>query len=154
MCDEVVVVLAPGVDAGGLPSGVRAVHDPTEGEGPLAGAHAGLSAAGRSPLALLVGGDMPGLEPAVLRSMLEKAEQGGADAVALQEEGRARPLPLALRTRPAAAAAESLLQTGRRSLRELVHELRVVVIDEPTWTALDPGRATLRDIDEPADLEG
>jgi len=28
------------------------------------------------------------------------------------------------------------------------------VIDEPTWTALDPGRLTLRDIDEPDDLPG
>jgi len=28
------------------------------------------------------------------------------------------------------------------------------VIDEATWTALDPDRATLRDVDEPADLDG
>ena len=153
VCGEVVVVLATGADAGGLPSGVRAAHDPAEGEGPLAGAHAGLLAAGSSPLAMLVGGDMPELEPAVLRAMLEEVERTGADAVALQEGDRARPLPLAVRTGPAAIAAHTLLQNGRRSLHELMHELRAVEIDEPTWTALDPGRTTLRDVDEPADLE-
>ena len=147
------MVLAPGPDSGGFPSGVRAVHDPIEGEGPLVGARAGLLAAGRSPLALLVGGDMPGLVPAVLRAMLEEAERGGAVAVALREGGRARPLPLAVRTGPAATAADALLRGGRRSLYELMNELRAVEIDEPTWTALDPERTTLRDVDEPADLE-
>jgi hypothetical protein len=29
----------------------------------------------------------------------------------------------------------------------------LAVIDEATWTALDPQRATLRDVDEPADLD-
>ena len=96
---------------------------------------------------------MPGLEPAVLRAMLEEAERVGADAVALQEGGRARPLPLAVRTRPAAIAAHTLLHDGKRSLLELMHELRAVEIDEPTWTALDPGRTTLLDVDEPSDLE-
>ena len=33
-----------------------------------------------------------------------------------------------------------------------VDALRVAVIDEPTWHALDPDRATLRDVDVPADL--
>ena len=28
----------------------------------------------------------------------------------------------------------------------------MAVIDEATWTALDPERATLRDVDEPGDL--
>lgn len=153
MCDEVVVVLAPGAGAGGLPSGVRAVHDPTDGKGPLAGAHAGLLAAARSDLSLVSGGDMPELQPAVLRTMLDAAGDPSTDAVALRDGDVVRPLPVVLRTGPAAAAAHALLQRGRRSLRELVHELRTIVIDERSWTALDPGRTTLRDIDEPADLE-
>jgi hypothetical protein len=28
------------------------------------------------------------------------------------------------------------------------------VVDEPTWTALDPARRTLFDVDEPSDLRG
>ena len=48
---------------------------------------------------------------------------------------------------------DALLQAGRRSLRELLAAVTTVVIDEPTWTALDPERRTLIDVDEPADLE-
>ncbi len=48
VADDVVVVLAPGASGAGLPPGVRVANDPTEGEGPLAGLHAGLLAAVRS----------------------------------------------------------------------------------------------------------
>lgn len=150
VCDEVVVVLAPGADPRDLPAGVRAVHDPTEGGGPLAGAHAGLLAAVRSDLAVVVGGDMPDLQPSVLRLMIERA--GSADAVALQDGGDLRPLPMVVRTWPAAEMAHSLLHAGRRSLRELAQALGASVIEEETWTALDPGRHTLIDVDEPGDL--
>jgi 6-phosphogluconolactonase (cycloisomerase 2 family) len=37
-------------------------------------------------------------------------------------------------------------------LRDLLGAMRVAVIDEPTWVALDPGRRTLFDVDEPGDL--
>jgi molybdopterin-guanine dinucleotide biosynthesis protein A len=154
LCDDVVVVMAPDADPAGLPEGARAVHDRVLGEGPLAGLQAGLLAAGASDLALVAGGDMPGLQPAVLRAMLAAAEDPSTDAVALRDGDAVRPLPLVLRTRPAAEAVHELLRSGRRSLRDLVLELRAVEIDEPSWTALDPERSTLRDVDEPADLEG
>jgi hypothetical protein len=50
--------------------------------------------------------------------------------------------------------AHTLLHTGRRALRDLLDALRVGVIDEPTWTTLDPERRTLFDVDEPGDLLG
>jgi molybdopterin-guanine dinucleotide biosynthesis protein A len=156
ICDDVVVVMAPGADASGLPDGARAAHDLAFGEGPLAGVQAGLLAAGPSDLAdlaLVVGGDMPGLQKAVLRAMLDAAEDPSTDAIALRAGDAVRPLPVVLRTRPAAAAVGELLRSGRRSLRDLVLQLRTQVIDEPTWAALDPERSTLRDIDEPADLD-
>ena len=150
--DDVIVVLPPGAPAVGLPPGVRAVHDPTEGEGPLAGAHAGLVAAASSEVAVVVGGDMPELHPVVLREMLEVIERSHADAVALDDGGRLRPLPIVVRVRPATEAAHALLHDGRRRLRELGQTLRTAVIDEATWTALDPQRRTLHDVDEPDDL--
>jgi len=153
VCDEVVVVLAPGADPADLPEGVRVVHDPTEGEGPLAGAHAGLLAAVRSDVAVIAGGDMPGLEPAVLRLMVAAAEEGSVDAVVLRDGDTDRPLPLVVRTWPAAEMAHALLHAGRRSLRELARALQTTVIEERAWTALDPERRTLLDVDEPADLE-
>jgi len=58
-----------------------------------------------------------------------------------------------LRTVPATAAARALLEAGRRSLRDLLAVVATVVVDEPTWTALDPERRTLRDVDEPTDMD-
>jgi len=154
VCDDVVVVLPPGVDARGLPPGVRTTNDPTEGEGPLAGLHQGLLAVVRSDVVVVAGGDMPELQPAVLTEMLRALDDAGVDAVALADGGRPRPLPCVLRTWPAADIAHTLLHAGRRRLRDVLDSLRTAVIDEDTWTALDPERRTVFDVDEPGDLAG
>ncbi len=57
-----------------------------------------------------------------------------------------------VRTSPAADSAHALLQAGRRRLRDLVASLRTTVLDEASWTALDPERRTLWDVDERRDL--
>jgi molybdenum cofactor guanylyltransferase len=154
VCVDVVVVLAPHVTEPAVPPGasVRFVRDPTEAEGPLAGLHEGLLAVG-TDLALVAGGDMPELQPAVLREMIGVAGEPTVDAVALQEGGRSRPLPCVVRAEPAVNAAHTLLHAGRRALHDLLDALRIAVIDEETWVALDPGRRTLIDVDEPGDLE-
>jgi len=152
VADDVVVVLAPEASGAGLPPGVRVANDPTEGEGPLAGLHAGLLAAVRSDVAIVVAGDMPDVQTAVVREMLRVLEEAGVDAVALQDGEDARPIPIALRTWPAADAVHTLLHAGRRRLRDVLGTLRTAVIDEATWTALDPQRRTLVDVDEPGDL--
>jgi hypothetical protein len=54
---------------------------------------------------------------------------------------------------PAAEAVDALLGTGRSSLRDLLGAVRTVVVDEPTWTALDPEHRTLVDVDEPGDVD-
>ena len=146
------MVLAPGADRTGLPPGVRAVNDATEGEGPLSGLHTGLLAAVRSDAVVVAGGDMPDLQPAVLREMLRVLDEAEVDAVALADDGRTRPLPCVLRTWPAADLTHTLLHAGRRRLRDLLDAARTAVVDEATWTALDPDRRTLFDVDEPEDL--
>jgi molybdopterin-guanine dinucleotide biosynthesis protein A len=152
VCDDVVVVLAPGDPGEGLPPGVRVVNDTSEGDGPLAGLHAGMMAAIRSERVVVAGGDMPEMSEAVLTEMLRVLEGSGADAVALSDGGRPRPLPVALRTWPAADAVHTLLHAGRRRLRDVLDALTTAVIDEATWTQLDPERGTLVDIDTPEDL--
>jgi molybdopterin-guanine dinucleotide biosynthesis protein A len=154
VCDDIVVVLAPGDAGAGLPPGVTVANDTTEGEGPLAGLHTGLMAAVRSDAVLVVGGDMPSLQPLVLREMVRVLDDAEADAVALADGDRLRPLPCCLRTWPAADMAHTLLHAGRRRLRDVLAALRTAVIDEATWTALDPERRTLVDVDEPRDLPG
>lgn len=153
VCAEVVVVIAPEVVSPSLPDGpaVRVVRDEREGEGPLAGLLKGLEAV-ETELAIVAAGDMPDLAIAVLLEMLRAAQGSAVDAVVLQEDARFRPLPNLVRVLPARRAAGELLGAGERSLRALLLGLRAGVLDEAAWTALDPGRGTLRDVDVPGDL--
>ena len=150
VASRILVVVAPGA-APALPTGTTLVHDPTPFEGPLAGLLAGLREAD-DPVVLAVGGDTPDLVVAVVESMLEALDSAGADAVVLEHDGRARPLPMVLRREPAAAAAAGLYAQGERRLRALTEVLATSVIPEGAWQALDPEALTLRDIDTPADL--
>jgi molybdopterin-guanine dinucleotide biosynthesis protein A len=152
LCDDVVVVLAPDAPDPGLPPGIRLAHDPTEGEGPLAGLHTGLLAVVRSDIVLVIGGDMPDLQPAVAREMVRVLDDAGVDAVVLADGDRPRPLPCVLRSLPAADVVHTLLHAGRRRLRDAIDGLRTAVIDEATWTALDPARRSVFDVDVPSDL--
>ena len=147
---EILVVAAPDA-VPVLPDGAQLVHDAVAFEGPLAGVAAGLRASSES-IVLVVGGDMPTLVGAVLASMLAALEAAGVEAVVLEHEGRARPLPIALHREPALAAADVLLADGERRLRALIETLETTVIPEATWRVLDPYGMTVRDIDTPADL--
>jgi len=150
ICDEVVAV-ASGEGPSALPSGIRLVRDEVRHEGPLAGALAGLrSVAGAR--ALIVGGDMPDLVPAVLGLLVERMDRVDAAAAALVDGGRFRPLPCAVSVATASVEGGRLFDAGERSLRALLQALGVEAIDESTWTALDPERRTLFDVDEPGDL--
>ncbi len=153
VCDEVVVVLSPNGAEPPLPSDarVRFTRDATEGEGPLAGLYTGLMAV-RTELTLVAGGDMPDLQTAVLVEMLRVAQEDGVDAVVLADRERYRPLPCVLRMLEALDAAHTLLHLGGRRLRSMVEALHPIVIPEATWSAMDPARRTLFDVDEPGDL--
>jgi molybdopterin-guanine dinucleotide biosynthesis protein A len=150
---EVIVIAAPGVEPpipAALGTRVRVVHDPESFGGPLLGLVAALSAV-TTPLALVAGGDMPRMVPAVLQR-LAVAIGPGRSAVILEIPGRVQPLPMALDTRAALTAGRTVLNRGGRSLRELLRELAAVSVPAPVWLSLDPAGATIMDIDHPADL--
>jgi molybdenum cofactor guanylyltransferase len=154
VCGQIVVVLAPDAAEPPMPPGVEVTfaRDPAEGQGPLAGMHAGLIAA-RSDLALVAAGDMPELQTRVLLELLQVADEAPVDAVALQDGDRYRPLPCVVRRATATEAAHALLHAGNRALHDVLDALRTAVIDEATWVALDPERRTLLDVDVPSDLD-
>ena len=127
------------------------IHDPAPFEGPLAGLAAGLRGA-RYAVCLAVGGDSPSLVPGVLQLLVSALDDPLVDAAALTDEGRLRPLPAALRRDPGLMTAETLLADGQRRLRLLFEALPTDAVPEAAWRRLDPDRATLRDIDTPADL--
>ncbi|MHB8959369.1 MAG: NTP transferase domain-containing protein [Candidatus Limnocylindrales bacterium] len=156
----IVVVLAPGSEPGALPP-VRArllvAHDPAMHEGPLAGLAAGLAglaaAAPGIDLAIVVGGDMPWVVPAVLTALLAALDADSALGVARLEAEPPAILPLAVRPSLVAPAAAALLADGRRALRGVLLRVPAGMVSAEAWTALDPRRLTLRDVDLPRDLE-
>ncbi|HZB02615.1 MAG TPA: molybdenum cofactor guanylyltransferase [Actinomycetota bacterium] len=132
--------------------GVDFIRDVVEYEGPLRATARGLAFVERS-WSIVVGGDMPELQPAVMTTLLRLAEERDAGAAALGEGARFRPLPCVLRTDPARAEAAALLSKGERSLRALLTNLSVAILDEEAWLPLDPERRSLLDVDEPDDLD-
>jgi molybdopterin-guanine dinucleotide biosynthesis protein A len=154
--DEIVLVVGADARAPLLPPDllvpVVVARDAVAGQGPLAGLAAGLAAASH-PLALLVGGDQPALQPALLRELVGRLDPGADsddaafDAVALEEDGQLRPLPAALRVATVRPAADDALATGTRSLVGLFGRLRVERLAPDQWRALDPAGDSLRDVD-------
>lgn len=156
---EIVVVVGADAPEPALPPDVPVpvviARDAIAGQGPLAGLAAGLAAASH-PLAFLVGGDQPALRPALLRELLLRldAEAGDAqlDVVGLEEDGRLRPLPVALRVATVGPAAGVALAEGTRSLIGLFGRLRAGTLGPDRWRELDPAGDSLRDVDTPGDL--
>lgn len=145
------VVVAPPDTAPDVPQGVRVIHDRVAFEGPLAGVTAALEVA-TAPVVLVVAGDMPDLVPAVIAALLGALDESGADAAILDQTGRPRPLPMALRRDAALSMARRLIEAGERRLGALPDALDTTVIAESTWRTLDPDGRTMHDIDTLADL--
>jgi molybdopterin-guanine dinucleotide biosynthesis protein A len=154
----VVVVIAPDTATPAFPNvplPLLVARDPVAGQGPLAGLAAGLAAASH-PLALLVGGDQPALQPPLLRELLRRlapeADGRPLDVVGLEEDGRLRPLPVALRVGTVGPAARAALAGGTGSLAGLFGRLRAGTVGPERWRELDPAGDSLRDVDTPGDL--
>jgi molybdenum cofactor guanylyltransferase len=152
VCGEVIVVVsATGVPL--LPADlgvpIRLCRDRAPDGGPLVGLIAGLQETLASTI-VVVGGDMPGLVPAVLTDLLDRL-RAGTDAAALLEGDALRPLPSAM-VRDVALAAALALPTGRSGIRDLLARLRTERVPEADWKRLDPAGASLLDVDRPEDL--
>ena len=164
---EIVLVLAPGAaPPEGLLAATRIVFDPEPFGGPLVGLLAGLEASSAG-IVLVLGGDMPAVEPAVLRLLAAALDHDDrADAAALEAGARAgrdtdvpdgqthvAPLPCALRRVPAIGATRAALAAGDRRLRACLERLASTTVAAVDWRRLDPDGRTLFDVDDPSDLE-
>jgi molybdopterin-guanine dinucleotide biosynthesis protein A len=166
VCAEVVVVVSRAAAEGGPTSALagleaaardersprgrlRVVSDEEDHPGPLAAVLVGARAAAW-PRVLVVGGDMPELQPSVLRRLLRWGT--GSSGCVLVQEGGPRPLPVGLARDAILAVAPPLLANGERSLRALLGSLELERVAEATWRSLDPAARSLRDVDRPEDL--
>ncbi len=155
----IVVVVPPQAETPPLPelaARVLVARDADRHQGPLAGLAAGLAAlavdAPGVDLAILVGGDMPLLVPAVLARQLDAlAADPALGALTLEAEPLA-PLPMAVRPSLVAPAAAAVLADGRRALRAVLRLVPAGVLPATSWRALDPTGTTLRDVDKPEDV--
>jgi molybdopterin-guanine dinucleotide biosynthesis protein A len=153
---DAVIAIAANVLVVGRASGarldVRYIADAGAFEGPLAGILAGLGVAPTSAV-VVIGGDAPLTSPHVLSLLVERlAAARSADAVALADRDDWRPLPLALDGDAARPALATAFAAGERSIRRALRGLRLAVVPEHEWRALDPGGDSLLDIDTPDDL--
>ena len=133
---------------------VRFVPDEAPFAGPLAAVDGALRVID-TELAIVVGGDMPGLVPAVLDAMLARlAAASDFDAVVLRgDAARRQVLPVALRVAPARVEAAAALRSGQRSLVRFLDHIRCAELPAGEWRALDPDGRTVLDVDIPGDLD-
>jgi molybdopterin-guanine dinucleotide biosynthesis protein A len=151
---EIVLVLGADAPEPQLPllgTSVRVVRDPAGQQGPLVAISSALTGV-TTEWALLVGGDMPDISPALLRAMVERAGASTADVIALADRDEAWPMPALFRVRVARPAAARLVAGGERRLRAIVSELNAERLEAPWWIEHDPAGSWRRDIDRPADL--
>jgi len=149
--------LAPAVDetiiAGGSErpalDGVRTVDDRYPRLGPLAGMHAGLTAA-RFPYAFVVGCDLPDVEPGLVGLLKALAED--YEAVVPRIDGRPEGV-CALYQRALASRIEALLTAGERSVRTLLAASQVRYVAPGELRAVDPALRSFRNINTLAEYQ-
>ncbi len=138
------------VEVGPGHSGLAATREEPAGEGPLAAVAAGrtlLRAMGSHGPALVIAGDLPFLDEALLRFLVDFDAPGTVLPVV---EGRAQ--PLCARWGPGDLdAAGGFYARGIRSLRHLESQGEVTIVDESIWGDAVNARAFC-DVDSPEDL--
>jgi molybdopterin-guanine dinucleotide biosynthesis protein A len=151
VADEVVVVSAPGTAFADLdaPVPLRVVADPIAGAGPLVGIATGLEAA-RAPIAIVVGVDMPFLQPALLRLLAERVSAGARWVLPIAAQ---RPQPLCSAfARDALPVLRAHIEVGDRAPMTVADDLDVTRLSEDEWRAADPRGLSFMDVDTPEDF--
>ena len=151
VCDEILVVGESGIAA--LPVEARRITgERPGGQGPLAGIEAGLAAATYRRV-LVAAGDLPFLSAGLVRHLLLRLGEPGACAVVPRYRGETHPLCAAYE-RGILPAVESALDSGMRSLRELLASLPCVeYVDESGLGRFGDPDLFLMNVNSPEDLE-
>ena len=143
--DEVLV-------AGGAPKGEPwpRFADHRTGCGPLAGIETGLRAM-RGEWGCFVASDMPHLQVALLRGLVEAARSGHDDAVVLMDDNGIHPL-LAAYSASCLPVVRECLDEGLRRADGFHDRIRTRTWRQPEWSHLDPECISSTNWNRPADL--
>jgi molybdopterin-guanine dinucleotide biosynthesis protein A len=133
----------------GEPRSISTIFEsPHDGEGPIFGVHRALAdAEGRC---FIVAVDMPLLSTAVLLELRKRFEQSGAEMLVPVWDGAPQVLCAGYSTK-ILPLVERRIAAGRLSLRRLIDEADVEVLDEGALRAMFPGEP-LMNVNTPADL--
>jgi len=123
----------------------RCVEDVFQNVGTLAGIHAGLKAAAHE-VTLVVGCDMPFLNPAVLEWFVQASQN--VDVVVLQRAGQLEPLHAVYRTSCLAVIEEAIL-AGERIAYSFYDRVRTRYVDPAEIDHLDPTLCSFRNVNTP-----
>lgn len=147
--DPVVVVAAAGQELPPMFEGVEVVRDAAEGNGPLQGFAAGLTALlDRADAAVVTGCDTPLLTPDVLRRLIDL--RGPAAACVPVVDDVPRPLP-GVYALAVLAEVRTLLAAGQLRLGGVLDRVPVRLIRPAEFAAVDPTLEALRNVNTPAD---
>jgi molybdopterin-guanine dinucleotide biosynthesis protein A len=130
--------------------GVRLVADYDPPCGPLGGIAVGLHAVVHE-LAVVVACDMPFLNAALLRWLIDQADD--YDAVVPQTGGEFEPLH-AIYRRNCYDPIVRRLERGDRRVISFFADVRLRTVTEPEWRVLDPAGRSLVNLNTPDDLSG
>jgi molybdopterin-guanine dinucleotide biosynthesis protein A len=128
--------------------GVETVVDRYPGCGPLAGIHAAMLASRASHL-FVTACDMPGLDPRVIRFLIDRI--GDADAVVPCWEGDVEPLHAVYAAR-ALSTVEASLRSGRHAMRAFLSLVRVDWVSERDLRAVEGAARSLLNVNTPEEL--
>ena len=150
VCDNVVVVAAPGQSLPNLPASVLVVHDTVAHQGPLSGMLAGFEVMPSSvEYAYVTGTDTPLLKPGIVSEMFEIA--AGHDLAIPFDGHRHHPLAAAYRVATAKDKARTILEANRRRPIFLMEETDAVEVPFERLRQIDPMLESFRNVNTPAD---
>ena len=141
--DDVFVVAKRSMDID-----ARVVVETAEIQAALVGVHTALCAADH-PLVFICGCDMPFVSPALMELLVDRMDD--RDAVVPQRDGKLEALH-GVWSRSATEKVGSLLASGERALRSALRALRVDVVEEDVWRAIDPDGRAFINLNTPEDL--
>ncbi len=146
-----VVVAAPGQDLPPLPPEIDIVRDEVAGRGPLQGLKAGLEALrGRADAAWLSSCDVPFLEPAFVRRLVELL---GEHHVCVPRVGEYHHPLAAVYRLGVLPVVEQLLAENRLRPFFLFEAVPTRVVEADELRDVDPAFRTLRNLNTPEDYE-